>query len=195
MTSSRKKKRLIVGVTGASGTILAQRLLLILKKLDIETHLVCTESAGVTMSYESELSIDKLNQLASVHYSNDNLAAAIASGSFDTIGMVVLPCSMNSLAQIALGLASNLLLRAATVTLKERRRLVLMPRETPLSAIHLEHMLKVTQMDGIIMPPIPAYYTKAQSINESTDQTLGRLLQLFNIDNDCFQEWNDSHEI
>jgi flavin prenyltransferase len=186
--SEKPLNRLIVGVTGASGATLAEQLLTLLKPLPIETHLVVTRAAKTTFSHEGEMDYDEFISLADVVYDNDNLAAPIASGSFMSMGMVIVPCSMNSLAHIALGLSDTLLTRAASVVLKEKRRLVLMPRETPFNSIYLNHMLTLSNMQAVIMPPIPAYYEKAQTVTDSVKSTLGRVLQLYGVQ-DYVAEW------
>ncbi|MDF3055319.1 MAG: 3-octaprenyl-4-hydroxybenzoate carboxy-lyase, partial [Gammaproteobacteria bacterium] len=150
------KKRIVIGISGASGVVYGIRLLEALKSTDIETHLVVSKSAELTRAAEVDITGKALRELADINYPVSDLGAAISSGSYQTMGMIIAPCSMKTLAEIATGISSNLLSRAADVTLKERRRLVLMVRESPLHTIHLENMLKVTQMGGIIAPPVPA---------------------------------------
>lgn len=181
--------RLIIGITGASGIIYGIRLLEVLKKLPIETHLVVTKAGQLTRSYESDLSLTQLKALADVYHANTNIAASIASGSFKTMGMIIAPCSMNSLAEIAHGVSSQLLTRAADVVLKERRRLVLIPREAPLHLGHLKNMSAVTEMGGIIYPPVPAFYQKPESLADMVDETVGRILDLFDLDHDLSKPW------
>ena len=174
--------RLIVGISGATGIIYGVRLLELLRETDVETHLVVSRAGELTRAHELGISSKQLRALASVTYSIDDIGAALASGSFPTMGMAITPCSVKTLAEIATGVTSNLLARAADVVLKERRRLVLLVRETPLHAIHLKNMLAVTECGGIIMPPVPAFYTMPQSIDEMVTNTACRLLDLFDID-------------
>ncbi|MFZ4077339.1 MAG: UbiX family flavin prenyltransferase [Legionellaceae bacterium] len=182
--------RLIIGITGSSGIIYGIRLLQVLKTLSIETHVVVTKAGQLTRAYETDLSLAELKALADVYHAPNDIAASIASGSFKTEGMIVAPCSMNSLSDIAHGSSRNLLTRAADVVLKERRRLVLMPRECPLHLGHLKNMMMVTEMGGIIFPPIPAFYQKPLSINDIIDDTVGRVLDLFNIESGLVSRWS-----
>ncbi|OGV27594.1 MAG: aromatic acid decarboxylase [Legionellales bacterium RIFCSPHIGHO2_12_FULL_37_14] len=182
-------KRIIVGISGASGIIYGVRLLEALNTLDIETHLVITQMGQLTRAYETPYSQADLKDLASVYHPWRDLTASIASGSFPTMGMVVAPCSMKTLAEIAHGLGGHLLSRAADVVLKERRRLVLMVREAPLNLAHLQNMVQVTQMGGIIFPPVPAFYHHPQSIDEIIEDQIGRVLDLFGIENDLAKRW------
>lgn len=185
------KKRIIVGISGASGIIYGIELLKSLRELEIETHLVISKAGEITRAYETELSSQELKQLADFYYHTDNLAAPIASGSFKTMGMIVAPCSMRSLAEIAQSASSNLLTRAADVVLKERRKLVLLVREFPLNAGHLKNMLAVTEMGGIIAPPVPAFYTKPKTLEDLVVQTIGRTLDLFDIETYNFPRWGE----
>jgi flavin prenyltransferase len=183
-------KRLIVGLSGASGSIYGVRLLEVLKDIPgIETHLVVSRGAEITMQLEAGLSAAAVKELADVVHDPGNLAASISSGSFRVMGMVVIPCSMKSLAQIALSLGDNLLARAADVTLKERRKLVLAPRETPLHLGHLRHMTAVVEMGGIILPPMPSFYHGPKTIMDIVDQTVGKVLDQFEIEHDLFRRW------
>jgi len=184
-----EKPRLIVGISGATGIVYAIQLLQVLRKLEIETHLIVTRTAQLTRAYETKLSKAELLALADYFYNVTDLAAPIASGSFKTMGMIIAPCSMRSLAEIATGVTSNLLTRAADVVLKERRILVLLTRETPLHAGHLKNMLAVTQMGGIIAPPVPAFYTNPTSLDDIVQQTVGRSLDLFGLDAGNFPRW------
>lgn len=184
-------KRLVIGISGASGVIYGVRLLEKLQTTDIETHLVVTPSAEMTLAYETDKNIASLRSLATVAYPCRDIGAAIASGSYLTLGMIIAPCSIRSLSEIATGVTSNLLTRAADVTLKERRRLVLMVRETPLHLGHLRSMTQVTEMGGIIMPPVPSFYAKPQSLDEMVLHTLGRALDLFDIDLGLTRRWGD----
>ncbi len=188
------KPRLIIGITGSSGIIYGIRLLEILKSLSIETHLVITKAAQLTRAYETDVSATTLKSLADVYYPITNIAAPIASGSFKTMGMIIAPCSMKSLAEIAHGISGNLLTRAADVVLKERRRLVIIPRESPLSLIHLQNMLQITQMGGIICPPVPAFYHKPQSVLELVNESLGRVLDLFDIESGLVRRWGETND-
>lgn len=183
-------KRLIVAITGASGTVYGVRILQALKDSDIETHLVMSDSAKITMSAETDYQPQQVEALADVVHSAKNVGATIASGSFMTLGMVIAPCSVNTMSEIAWGMTGNLISRAADVVLKERRRLVLLVRETPLHAGHLKSMLQVTENGAIVMPPIPAFYAKPNSIDEMVDHTIGRALDLFHIDTDLVTRWN-----
>ncbi|MSP88720.1 MAG: UbiX family flavin prenyltransferase [Alphaproteobacteria bacterium] len=181
--------RLIVGITGASGVIYGVRLLEILHKLPIETHLVMSRSAEVALAHETDLKRAHVERLADVVHSVQDMAAAISSGSFRTLGMVVAPCSMRTLAEIATGVTTTLLTRAADVTLKERRRLVLMVRETPLHQVHLRNMLTVTEMGAIVAPPVPAFYAKPKTLEAMIDHSLGRVLDLFDLDSGTVRRW------
>lgn len=184
-------ERLIVGISGASGIVYGIEALKQLRALGIETHLVVSKSAILTLSHESSLKYSELCELADVHYQNTDIGAAIASGSFHTRGMLVAPCSIRTLSEISTGVTASLLSRAADVVLKERRRLVLMVRETPLHAGHLQSMLNVTHMGAIVMPPVPAFYTKPESLEEVVRQTVGRALDLFGLDSGI-QRWGES---
>jgi 4-hydroxy-3-polyprenylbenzoate decarboxylase len=184
-------KRLIVGLTGSSGVIFGVRLLEVLKPIpDIETHLILSKGAELTLRLETEKSPADVKALAEVVHNPRNLAAAISSGSFPVFGMAVVPCSMKSLAQIALSFGDNLLARAADVTLKERRKLVLVPRETPLHLGHLRHMTAITEMGGVILPPMPAFYHSPQTIMDLVDQTVGKVLDQFEIGHALFRRWS-----
>jgi 4-hydroxy-3-polyprenylbenzoate decarboxylase len=183
-------KRLIVAITGASGTVYGVRILQALKESDIETHLVMSDSAKLTMAAETDFQPQQVEALANVVHSAKNVGATIASGSFMTLGMIIAPCSVNTMSEIAWGMTGNLISRAADVALKERRRLVLLVRETPLHAGHLKSMLQVTENGAIVMPPIPAFYAKPNTIDEMIDHTIGRALDLFQIDTDLVRRWN-----
>lgn len=187
---SLSPRRLIVAITGASGTAYGVRLLQVLKDTDIETHLVLTDSAKLTMAAETDFQPAQVQALADVVHASKNVGATIASGSFVTLGMVVAPCSINTLSEIAWGITGNLISRAADVTLKERRRLILLVRETPLHAGHLKSMLQVTQNGAIVMPPVPALYVKPKSVDDVIDHTVGRVLDLFGLETDLVQRWN-----
>jgi 4-hydroxy-3-polyprenylbenzoate decarboxylase len=187
------RKRLVVGVSGATGIVYAIQLLRRLRQVDVESHLVVSKAGELTRTYETTLSVNELRALADVNYRVGDVSAAISSGSYKTLGMVVAPCSMRTLAEIATGMSSTLLTRAADVTLKERRKLVLLPRETPLHAVHLRNMLAVTEMGGIIMPPVPAFYLKPATIDELVDDTVCRVLDLFDIDVPGVKRWGEQN--
>jgi 4-hydroxy-3-polyprenylbenzoate decarboxylase len=183
------EQRIIVGISGASGVVYGIRLLEILRELEVRTHLVISRAGEMTISAESLLSVRQVRALADEFHPVGDVGAAIASGSFRTLGMVVAPCSMRSLAGIASGATSTLLTRAADVCLKERRRLVLMVRETPLHLGHLRAMAAVTEMGGVIFPPVPAFYTKPTSLDDLIDHTVGRVLDLFGLDAQLGARW------
>lgn len=183
-------KRLVVGISGASGVTYGIRLLQVLREVaDVETHLILSTGARLTLSLETSTTPEEVEQMADhIHLPHD-LAASLSSGSFKTEGMAVVPCSMKSLAMIALSLNDNLLVRAADVTLKERRKLVLVPRETPLHLGHLNHMTLVTQMGGVILPPVPSFYHHPVTIQDIVDQTVGKVLDQFGICHNLFSRW------
>jgi len=187
---TRARRRLVVGITGATGIAYAVRVLELLRAAEIETHLIVSKAGHLTRSYETELSRTDLEALADVVYSPGNIGAAIASGSFRAEGMIVAPCSVRTLAEIASGVTSSLLSRAADVCLKQRRRLVLLVRETPLHAGHLKNMLAATEMGAIIMPPVPAFYTRPTTIAEIVDFTAARTLDLFDIEVPGMPRWS-----
>ena len=184
-----KSKRLIVGISGASGIEYGYRLLEILKELDIETHLVISKAAMVTVGLETSFKVSDLKALADEVHKVDDIGASIASGSFKTDGMLIVPCSIKTMSEINSGVTSSLLTRAADVVLKERRKLVLMVRETPLHLGHLRTMTSLTEMGAIIAPPVPAFYTKPNSIDEMIEQTVARLLELFDIEVSTIKRW------
>ena len=192
MNASPAPRRLIVGISGASGFVYGVRLLSILRKLEVQTHLIVSKSAQVTMAYETDMKLSDVIALADHHHRSDDLAACISSGSYRTLGMVVAPCSMKSLAEIATGASSTLLTRAADVVLKERKRLVLMVRETPLTLAHLRNMAAATEMGAIIAPPVPAFYARPDSLDEMIDHTLGRVLDMFDLDAGTVSRWSGS---
>ena len=185
-------RRLVVGITGATGIVYGIRLLEALRASDIETHLVMTRAAARTLALESDRTADDLRALADVTWPIGDIGAAIASGSFRTMGMIVAPCSVRSMSTIAAGTTDNLLTRAADVVLKERRPLVLLVRETPLHAGHLETMLKLARIGAVVMPPVPAFYTRPQTIDDIVDQTVGRALDVFDIDVGLVKRWDGS---
>ena len=176
-----KRRRIIVGISGASGFQYGMKALEILRDIDIDVHLIISKGAEVTRSLETDIGRQDVIRLADDVHSINNLGASVSSGSFKTIGMIIAPCSMNTLGSVAHGLTSNLLTRAADVVLKERRRLVLMVRETPLNLSHLKNMQAVTEMGGIIFPPMPAFYLRPKSIDDIVDHTVMRVLELFDI--------------
>ena len=180
---------LIVGISGASGAVYGVRLLEVLKAHGIPAHAIVSKTAGLTLKEEVGLSVDQVQALAQTSYPNADLGAAISSGSYRTRGMIIVPCSIRTLSDIAYGTTDTLLSRAADVTLKERRRLVLVVRETPLHAGHLRSMLAATENGAIIMPPVPAFYQHPQTIDDIVDQTVGRCLDLFDIDVGLVKRW------
>ena len=194
ISTSPRPQRLVIGISGASGAIYGVRLLELLRDTPIETHLVVSKSALITLSHETGLSWSQLKPMATVCYSNQDIGAAIASGSFKTMGMVVAPCSVRSMSEIASGVTSTLLTRAADVILKERRRLVLMVRETPLHRNHLRTRTELAELGAIIAPPVPAFYTKPASLGEMVDHTLGRVLDLFDIELGVVKRWRETPE-
>jgi 4-hydroxy-3-polyprenylbenzoate decarboxylase len=184
-----EKKRIIVGISGASGVVYGIRMLELLREADVETHLVMTKSAEMTMAYETDYKVEDIRIMADQFHSVKNVGASIASGSFPSLGMIIAPCSVRTMAEIATGVTSSLLTRAADVVLKERRRLVLMVRETPLHTGHLRTMTALSEMGAIIAPPLPAFYTKPESISDIIDHSVGRVLDLFNIDTGVVKRW------
>ncbi|ANH84055.1 hypothetical protein A8C56_18610 [Niabella ginsenosidivorans] len=189
-----RKRRIIIGISGATGIIYGIRLLQVLKEIAIETHLVITKPGEMTRSFETEISSEALKNLADFSYNVQDIGAAISSGSFKTMGMIVAPCSVRTLSEIATGATGNLLTRAADVVLKERRKLVLLVRETPLHAGHLKSMLAVTENGGIIAPPVPAFYNKPGSVNDIVDYTVGRTLDLFDLEVPGMFRWKEKTE-
>jgi 4-hydroxy-3-polyprenylbenzoate decarboxylase len=184
-----ERRRLIVGMAGASGAIYGVRLLELLKDSDIETHLIMSRAAKITLAYETDFKVADVEKLASVVYPYDNIGAACSSGSFRTMGMVIAPCSIKTMSEIATGVTGNLLSRAADVALKERRRVVLLLRETPLHLGHVRTMATVTEAGAIVYPPVPAFYSRPTSLAEMVDHTLGRVLDLFDIDLGKVRRW------
>lgn len=182
-------QRLIVGITGASGFVYGHRLLQLLQPTGIEVHLIVSRAAQLTMACETALHLSDVTALAARVHRNEDIGACIASGSYRTLGMAIAPCSMKTLGEIANGIGSSLITRAADVMLKERRRLVLLARETPLTLSHLRNMTAVTEMGAIVAPPVPAFYARPQSLDQMVDHTLGRLLDLFDIDVGAVRRW------
>jgi len=191
MRQKPEPPRLIVGISGASGAIYGARLLELLRPLPVETHLVMSRSAEMTLALETDLKPAELKSRADVVHPIGDLAAPISSGSFPTLGMILAPCSIRSMSEIASGVTTTLLTRAADVVLKERRRLVLLVRETPLHTGHLRTMTALSEMGAVIAPPVPAFYAKPQSLEEMIDQTLGRALDLFGIDAGTVRRWGE----
>lgn len=181
--------RLIVGITGASGAIYGKRLLEVLRNKKIETHLIISEAAEKVIEHELEISKEELEKLATHAYDVEDLTAPIVSGSFKTDGMAIIPCSMKTLAGISHGYSDNLILRAADVTLKEKRKLVLVPRETPLNIIHLRNMLNLAKQNVVILPAMPAYYHKPKSVDSLADYVVGKVLDILEIEHDLFERW------
>lgn len=180
---------MIVGITGASGAIYGIRLLEALKALGIERHLILSRAAEVTLAHETDFKVKDVLALADASYRPEDIAAAVSSGSFPTLGMIVAPCSVSTLSEIAAGITTNLLTRAADVTLKERRRLVLMVRETPLHLGHIRAMAAATEIGAIVAPPMPAFYTRPQSLDDVIDHGIGRVLDLFDLDTGRLKRW------
>ena len=189
MSAPTAPRRLVVGITGASGTIYGIRTLQALRALGVESHLVVSRAGDQTRALETDLSAEALRSLADKVYAPGDIAAAISSGSFQTMGMIVAPCSVRTLSEIATDVTSGLVSRAADVCLKERRRLVLMFRETPLHAGHLKSLLAVTEMGAIVAPPLPAFYAKPASLDEMVSHSVARALDLFGLDTRTFPRW------
>jgi 4-hydroxy-3-polyprenylbenzoate decarboxylase len=181
--------RLIVGISGASGTIYGVRLLELLRKAEVETHLVMSRSAEMTLAYETDIKPKDVRALASVHYAVTDVGAAISSGSFPTMGMIIAPCSIRTMSEIASGVTASLLSRAADVVLKEKRRLVLAIRETPLPVGHLRSMTVLAEIGAVIAPIVPAFYNRPRSVDDIVNHTCGRLLDLFGIDTGIVKRW------
>ncbi|HEY0220090.1 MAG TPA: UbiX family flavin prenyltransferase [Afipia sp.] len=188
-------RRLIVGISGASGVQYGVRLLQLLRNADVETHLVMSKTAELTFAYETTLKIADVKAAADKVHSIDDMAASISSGSFQTMGMIVAPCSVRSMSEIASGVTTTLLTRAADVTLKERRQLVLMVRETPLHTGHLRSMASLSEIGAIIAPPVPAFYAKPHSLEDMIDYTVGRVLDLYSIDVGVVSRWGEDGEL
>ena len=188
---SRAAQRIIVGISGASGAVFGIRLLEILRELGMETHLVMSRSAEITLAHETTYKVADVHALASVVHAPHDIAAAISSGSFRTAGMIVAPCSIRSMSEIAHGTTTSLLTRAADVVLKDRRRLVLMVRETPLHLGHLRTMTQLAEMGAIIAPPVPAFYGRPETIEDLVDHSLGPVLDLFDIDAGVVERWGE----
>ncbi len=184
-----RMKKIIIGITGASGVIYGIRLLEILNKLKIETHLILTNSATKVLKHETNYKEKEIISLVTHHYDENNIAASLASGSFKTDSMVIIPCSAKTLAGIATGYSTNLVLRAAEVCIKERRKLVLVPREAPVSSIQLKNMLNVTNAGVIVLPASPGFYHKPKKINDLVDHVVGKVLDSLDIEHELFKRW------
>jgi len=189
-----QQRRMIVGISGASGVIYGVRLLQLLRNAGVQTHLVMSKTAELTFTYETTLKIADVKTLAHETHAIDDMAASISSGSFRTMGMIVAPCSMRSMSEISSGVTTTLLTRAADVTLKERRKLVLLVRETPLHTGHLRSMTALSEMGAIIAPPVPAFYAKPETLEDMVDHTVGRVLDLFDIDVGVAHRWGEQED-
>ena len=183
--------KLIVGITGSTGVIYGVRLLEVLKEKNIESHLIITEWAKKCLTMETEFTLDYVKSLASTVSDEKNMASSVSSGTHKIDGMIIIPCSMKTLSSIAEGYDETLVARAAGVTLKESRKLVLVTRETPLTAINLENMLKLARLGVVILPPVPGFYTKPKTIAELVDHTVGKCLDQFDIDHDLYKRWGE----
>jgi flavin prenyltransferase len=186
---------LIVGISGASGAILGVRMLEVLRTTDVEVPLVMSKAAELTLALETDLKRDHVRALAHAAYNVADVAAAISSGSFQTMGMVIIPCSIRTMSEIASGVTSNLLTRAADVVLKERRRLVLVVRETPLHALHLRTMASLAEAGAIIAPPVPGFYARPKSVDDIVNHTVGRVLDLFGIEAGVVKRWQGAQAV
>lgn len=185
------RRRIIIGITGASGTLYGVRLLELLKPMDVETHLVLSRSAERVMAYETKMKIAEVKAMADVLHSNDDIGAPIASGSFPTGGMIIAPCSVRTMSEIATGVTPNLLSRAADVCLKEKRPLVLMVRETPLHLGHLRSMTALAEMGAFIAPPVPSFYAGSETIDQVVTQSAARALDHLGLDSDAVKRWGE----
>ncbi|MGE5547507.1 MAG: UbiX family flavin prenyltransferase [Solirubrobacterales bacterium] len=183
--------RLVVGISGASGVIYGIRTLELLRRLKIESHLVMSKAAEVTLAHETSRKLAEVRALADYWYKPEDIGGAPASGSFRTLGMIVAPCSIRTMSEIATGVTTSLLTRAADVTLKERRRLVLMVRETPLHTGHLRTMLQLSEMGAVVAPPVPAFYARPDSLDAMVEHTVGRMLDLFGLDCGTINRWGE----
>ena len=191
MTSETKHDKIVIGFSGASGIIYGIRLLEILHSINIQTYLIISEWAKKNIEIETDKSLEYVKSLSSVNYDNFKLDASVSSGSFLHDGMVIVPCSMKSLSSIANGYDDTLISRAASVTLKESRKLIIVPRETPLSRIHLENMIKLQEAGAIILPAMPGFYHKPSTIDEIIDHLVGKILDQLKIEHDLFNRWKD----
>ena len=189
LSAGPRMRRIIVGISGASGVIYGVRLLEVLKELNVETHLVLTPPAKVTIAAETDLSVAEVEKLATRVYRYNDIAATIASGSFQVDAMVIIPCSMHTLGALASGFADNLLFRAAEVTLKERRPLIVVPRETPMTLIHLENMEKIVRAGATVVPAMPAFYQRPKTLDDIINHLVGKVLDLLRLENNLFSRW------
>ncbi|KAL2810163.1 flavoprotein [Aspergillus granulosus] len=187
--STPSRPRIIVAITGATGSILGIQAILALRRLNIEIHLIISKWAEATIKYETDYTVSNIRALADHVYTPTDLAAPIASGSFRVLGMLIVPCSVKTLASISSGICDDLISRAADVVLKERKRLVLAVRETPLSTIHLQNMLAVTQAGGVVFPPVPAFYIRPDGVGDLVEHSVGRMLDLFGLDVEGLERW------
>jgi 4-hydroxy-3-polyprenylbenzoate decarboxylase len=187
--------RLVVAITGASGVIYAKRLLEVLREKKIETHLIVSKAAEKVIKHELEITKEDLEKIAETVHNVDDLSAPLMSGSFQTDAMIIIPCTMKTLAGIANGYADNLILRAADVTLKERRKLIVVPRETPLSVIHLRNMLKLAKLDVFVVPAMPAYYHEPKEIDDLVDFVVGKVLDCLGLKHHLFKRWSGKRRI
>jgi len=194
MNTPARSNRLVVGISGASGVIYGARLLQLLRNAGVETHLVITRAAEVTFAHETSMKIAEVKALADVCHRIEDMAAPISSGSFRTMGMIIAPCSVRSMSEIASGCTTTLLTRSADVALKERRKLVLMLRETPLHTGHLRSMTALSEMGAIIAPPVPAFYNRPQSLDDVINYSVGRVLDLFGIEVGVVTRWGEQTE-
>jgi 4-hydroxy-3-polyprenylbenzoate decarboxylase len=182
-------KRLVVGITGASGVVYGVRSLEVLKDLGVETHLILSPSAKITIVAETKYSIESVEKLAARVYKFSDIAATISSGSYKTDGMIVIPCSMHTLGALASGVADNLLTRAAEVTMKERRSLIVVPRETPLTLIHLENMARLAQAGAVVVPAMPGFYFKPKTVEDLVDHIVGKVLDILGLEHSLYERW------
>jgi flavin prenyltransferase len=192
--TSKHKQRLIVGISGASGVIYGVRILELLRDMDIETHLVMSKSAEMTLAYETDLKPKDVKALASISHAVSDIGASISSGSFPTMGMIIAPCSIKTMSEIATGVTSSLLSRAADVVLKEKRRLVLALRETPLHGGHLRTMTTLADIGAVVAPIVPAFYTRPKTVDDIINHTVGRLLDLFGLETKTVKRWKGGPE-
>ncbi|MBX7147026.1 MAG: UbiX family flavin prenyltransferase [Alphaproteobacteria bacterium] len=193
--TQQKKQRIIIGISGASGIVYSLCFLEKLRQLSIETHLVISSSAERTLAYETNKKLKDIIKMADFYYRHDDIGAAISSGSFLTMGMIIAPCSVRSMSEIATGVTSNLLTRAADVCLKERRKLVLLVRETPLHSGHLRTMLTLSDMGAIIAPPVPAFYAKPKNLDDMVEHTVGRVGDLFDLEFGFIRRWGEEKSL
>ena len=183
-------QRLVIGMSGATGVVYGIRLLEVLRETDVETHLVMSKWAQQTLEHETDRNVADVRDLADHAYAPGDMAAAISSGSFETMGMAIVPCSMRTLGAVAHGYGDTLVHRAADVVLKERRKLVIVPRETPLGEVHLENMLKLTRMGAVVLPPMPAFYNHPESLDDMVDHVVGRILDQVGLPADFERRWD-----